>query len=275
MNQVLINQAELIEQLVKLGLSKIDATVFLLISKSGEITAREISRSLDIQRGVVYQSLNNLKNFGMINTTFSNPARCIAVNSDKALQSVVSMKKNEFIMSQKLSKNIVFKLNEIANPIKSAKDSFFSVIQGRYNAYSKISHILENATSEVFIISTIDDIVKLYHTSIPEKIKRCTKRGVQVNILTQFPSEKTIPLLNRFGTTNFRFKKNLHKSRIIIEKDAYLLISDNLNSEIKNTNESALFTNSPDMINNILILCKQLWNRSVPIERIQKSQLLT
>lgn len=271
MHQMLFNHDEIMEQLTKLGLSKMDAIIFLMISKSGEVTAREISRALGIQRGVVYQSLNNLKNFGMINTTFSNPARCFAINPDEALQSVVSMKKNEFIMSQKLSKNIVFRLNEITNPIRTVRDSFFSVIQGRYNVYSKISHILENSVNQIFIISTLDDIVKLYHTSIPEKIKNCEKRGDQVNILTQFPSEKTIPLLHKFGTSNFRFKKNLYKSRIIIEKDTYLLISDNLNSGIKSTNESALFTNSPDMINSILILCKQLWNRSIPFERYLKS----
>ena len=66
-------QKEVIEQLLHLGLTRHEAQIFITILRSGGITAREISKDLGIHRGVVYQSLAKLRNFGMIENTLSTP----------------------------------------------------------------------------------------------------------------------------------------------------------------------------------------------------------
>ena len=266
----MIIQSDLVKQLEQFGLSKTDAKIYLTVLKTGSITAREISKILVIHRGLVYQSLGNLKNLSMIQTTFSNPTKCVAIIPDIALKNLVEKKKEEYISAKKLSGKIIYELNEIVNPIKPAQETVLSVIQGKYNVYSKIENILENAKKTIFIISPIEDIVKFYYTSIPEKIQNCSKRGIEVNLLTDLPSEKTLVILQKMGTKNIRYRKNLEKSRIVLEEKSRVLISNDLVEGLKNSDiESGLYTNSPDMGNNMTSLCSHLWNRAIPVEHVK------
>lgn len=266
----IVAKYDLIKHLEYFGLAKTDAKIYLTILKTGPITAREISKILNIHRGLTYQSLGNLKNLSMIQTTFSNPTKCIAINPNDALKNLVARKHEEYIISKKLAQNIIYELNEITKPIKPSKDIILSVIQGKYNVYSKIENILENAQNIAFIISPLQDVMKFYYTSIPEKIKLATKRGIQVNLLTDTPSEKERSILLKMGTKNIKFRKNLEKTRIILEEKMCVLISNDLLRGLQNSDiESGLYTNAPDITNNMTLFCNHLWNRAISIEQLK------
>ncbi len=258
---LLTMQTEVIEQLLHLGLTRHEAQIFVTILRAGEITAREISKNLGIHRGVVYQSLAKLRNFGMIENTLSNPSKSIVINSDDALKNLVLMKKNDYVTSQKISEDIMSELNEISSPVQKLEEPFLSIIQGRFNVYNKIGTILENSKNTVYIVSPEEDVLKLYYTSIPEKIKICSKKA-DVKILTNMTSEITSSTLKRFGTNNIRLKKNLQKCRIVIEKNNQVLISNDLkNTQKRSIPDTAIFTNSPDIVNSFSYLCDHLWVR--------------
>jgi HTH-type transcriptional regulator, sugar sensing transcriptional regulator len=255
-------QTEMVEQLLHLGLTRHEAQIFLTILRAGEITAREISKNLGIHRGVVYQSLAKLRNFGMIENTLSNPSKSIVINSNDALKNLVLMKKNDYVTSQKISEDIMSELHEISNPTQKMEESFLSIIQGRFNVYNKIGKILENSKNTVYVISPEEDIAKLYYTSIPEKIKICSKK-VDVRILTNSASQMITPILKSFGTNNIKLKKNLQNCRIVLEIDNQVLISNDLkNTQKKSIPDTAIFTNSPDIVNSFSYLCDLLWSKA-------------
>ena len=263
---LLTMQKEVIEQLLHLGLTRHEAQIFITILRTGGITAREISKDLGIHRGVVYQSLAKLRNFGMIENTLSNPSKSVIINSDNALKNLVLMKKNDYVTSQKLSENIMSELNEISNTTQSFEEPFLSIIQGKFNIYNKIGAIIENSKDVVYIVSPEEDIVKLYHTSIPEKVKIRSKIvdvKILTNITSEITSEITSSILDSFGTNNIRVKKNLQKCRIVLEKNNQVLVSNDLkNIQKRSVPDTALFTNSPDIVNSFSYLCEHLWSRS-------------
>lgn len=259
--------SDIILQLTNFGLSKTDAEVYLAILRMGKVTAREISKSLEIHRGVVYQAITNLRNQGMVNTTFSSPSKLKALPPDEALRNLVAKKKDEYVMSQKLSVKILDDLEQVSNPISPTNDSLLSVIQGKHNIFSKIGGIFDTASDTVYVVLPIEEVLKLYYTSIPEKIAKCEERGITINLLTEVPSEIEVGFLNRLGLKNVRIKKNLKKCRMIVENNTQVLISNDYEraSQSSNFDESIIQTNSPDVVVNMYSLCEYMWSKATPI----------
>jgi len=111
----------------------------------------------------------------------------------------------------------------------------------------------------------------MYHTSIPEKIKICQKKGSKVLLLTETKSENLLPLIQRLGADDARIGKLPSKSRMIVEDESQLIMSGSIKEtmNLNDENDSILYTNSSEMINNMYSLCNHLWNKSKPIEIIK------
>jgi sugar-specific transcriptional regulator TrmB len=268
-NFMLSMHSDIILQLSHFGLSKTDAEVYLAILRMGCVTAREVSKTLEIHRGVIYQSITNLRNQGMVNTTFSSPSKLTASPPTEALKELVTRKKDEYITSQKLSDKILDDLEQVSKPVNPINDPLLSVIQGKHNIFSKIGGMFDVASGTVFVILPIEEVLKLYYTPIPEKIVKCESRGVKVKLLTEVPSESEIGFLKRIGVKNIRFKKNLKKCRMIVENNSQALISNDYERASKSTNfdESIIQTNSPDVVVNFYSLCEYIWSKATPIEK--------
>jgi len=117
-------------------------------------------------------------------------------------------------------------------------------------------------------MTTAEDILRMYHTAIPEKIKICQKNGGQVKILTFTESENLIPLLDRLGASETRIGKLPSKSRVIVENKGQLIMSGSIKEtmDLNEDTDSILYTNSMEMINNMFSLCQHLWKKAKPLK---------
>lgn len=146
------------------------------------------------------------------------------------------------------------------------------MIQGIENITSQVERILENTTDIFYLVTSIEDVSKLYHTSIPEKIKQTQKARGTVRLIVDDASPKMLPFIKRFGASEVRIGKLPSRGRIVVSKSCpitgKLLMSD---SAVKGTlhenvdSECALFTNSEEMTNNIFTLCNFIWKGASPI----------
>ncbi len=111
----------------------------------------------------------------------------------------------------------------------------------------------------------------MYHTSIPEKIKICQQNGCKVFLLTETKSENLLPLVQRLGADETRIGKLPSKSRMIVEDESQLIMSGSIKESmnLNDENDSILYTNSSEMINNMFSLCSHLWKKSKPIELVK------
>src|SRR3989304_4553624 len=239
-------QKELIESLSYFGLEKSDAIVYLGLLQMGSVTVGTMSTKLEIDRGKAYRSLNKLRNLGLVSTTFSNPTICQAVEPEEALTIIIQRKEDETITMQKLSRKIVTDLKQIAHEPNVSEVSSFSFIQGRSNIYARIGKFIQDATKTVYLVTTVEDILRMYHTSIPEKIK----------------SENLLPLIERLGADETRIGKLPSKSRMIVEDESQLIMSGSIKESmnLNDENDSILYTNSSEMINNMSSIFSHLFN---------------
>lgn len=146
--------------------------------------------------------------------------------------------------------------------------SSFLIIQGRSNIYSRIGKILQKASGTVYIVAPQEDLMRMYHTTIPERIQLIKENGVEVRILTESVSEKELSFISRLNPSEIRTGKLPSKSRMVVEENKQLIMSGSLNGsmDLNDDGDSVMHTNSIEMVNNMYSLCTLLWNKSKEIE---------
>ncbi len=261
-------EEELITELSYFGLDKTDATMYLGLLRIGSLTVGKMSTKLEIDRGKAYRSLNKLRDMGLITTTFSNPTICESVPPADALTTVIQRKEDEIVTMQKLSRKIIKDLKDLNRPQNVSEASSISIIQGRSNIYSRTGKLIQDSSKIIYIITTAEDILRMYHTAIPEKIAMCKKNGGTVRVLTDTTNENLLPLISRLKATETRVGKLPSKSRVVVEEGGQLIMSGSIKEtmDLNDDNDSILYTNSKEMINNMFSLCQHLWKKAKPVE---------
>jgi len=277
--------AELILQLSSiLDLETVEARIYLNLLRLGPVTASSLAKELDVDRTKTYRTIDKLLNMSIVSTTISNPKLCIATKPEEVLKIVLQKKQDEINRVEKIGKDVIEKINKIVPITDGHYIPTFRTVQGRANIYSHIEKLLEDSSGMIYIITTSDDILRMYHTAVPEKIKECIDNGGTVRILTSTDDNKFIPLIERLKPTETRLGKLPSKGRIIVEEGKQMIMSDVMNaSDFSNMENSrihhdsfnigadtdfALWTNSSEMVNNIFSLCKFLWRTSKPLKKL-------
>jgi len=251
-----------------LDLDDLEVKVYLNLLRAGPITASALAKELGIDRARMYRIVNKLVSRNIISTTLSSPKLCIAVDPHDALKIALKKKKDEVNKIKKSVKVIIDKINNEITTNQVNKVPTFRIVQGRENIYTDIAKLIENTTDVIYIVTTLDDVARMYHSTIPEKISICEKNGGKVRLLVDMNDPKLAPFVKRFNATETRVGKLPSKGRMIVQKDKQMIMSDSATSSQYSSADfdSSLCTNSVEMVDNIFTLCSHLWKSSKPLE---------
>ncbi|MFQ5781751.1 MAG: TrmB family transcriptional regulator [Nitrosopumilus sp.] len=253
-----------------LDLDDLEAKVYLNLLRAGPITASALAKELDIDRARMYRTVDKLVSRNIISTTLSSPKLCIAVDPQDALKIALGKKEDEVNKIKKSGEAIIDKINNEITTNQVSGIPTFRVVQGRQNIYADIAQLIENTTDVIYIATTLDDVSRMYHSTIPEKIIICEKNGGKVRLLVDMTDPKLAPFVKRFNATETRIGKLPSKGRMVVQKDKKMIMSDSVVSSQNSgaDSDSSLCTNSAEMVDNIFTLCSFLWDSSKPLKTI-------
>ena len=253
-----------------LDLDDLEAKVYLNLLRAGPITASALAKELDIDRARMYRTVDKLVSRNIISTTLSSPKLCIASDPHDALKIALGKKEDEVNKIKKSGEAIIDKINNEINTNQNNTVPTFRVVQGRQNIYADIAHVIENSTGMIYIATTLDDVSRMYHSTIPEKITLCEKNGGKVRLLVDMNDPKLAPFVKRFNATETRIGKLPSKGRMVVQQEKKMIMSDSAASSQNSNSDSdfSLCTNSSEMVDNIFTLCTFLWDTSKPLKTI-------
>jgi len=253
-----------------LDLDDLEAKVYLNLLRAGPITASALAKELDIDRARMYRTVDKLVSRNIISTTLSSPKLCIAADPHDALKIALGKKEDEVNKIKKSGEAIIDKINNEISTNQTSLVPTFRVVQGRQNIYADIAHLIENSTGITYIATTLDDVSRMYHSTIPEKISICEKNGGKVRLLVDMTNPKLAPFVKRFNATETRIGKLPSKGRMVVQIDKKMIMSDSAASSHNSNADSdfSLCTNSSEMVDNIFTLCSFLWDSSKPLKTI-------
>jgi len=252
-----------------------EARIYLNLLRIGPVSASALAKEIDVERTKTYRTIEKLLNQNIVSTTFSKPKLCVATKPEDVLKMILQRKEDELKLLKNTKGDVVKKIKEMVPVNHKNSVPTFHIVQGRTNIYSNIGKLIENSTDNVYIVTTLKDISRMYHTSIPEKIKICEKNGGRVLLLTEINDERLLPFVKRFGATEVRVGTVRSKGRMIVQKNNQMIMSDNTakeNSEEGLESDYAFSTNSVEMVNNIDTLCNFLWKNSKPLTMALKKK---
>jgi len=251
-----------------LDLDELEAKVYLNLLRAGPITASALAKELDIDRARMYRTVDKLVSRNIISTTLSSPKLCIAADPQDALKIALRKKEDEVNRIKKGGEAIIEKINSEITTKQGTNVPTFRVVQGRNNIYADIAQLIENSSDTVYISTTLEDISRMYHSAIPEKIMICEKKGGKVRLLVELDDPKLIPFVKRFNASETKICKLPSKGRMVVQKDKQMIMSDSATASQMSTNSESDFslcTNSSEMVSNIHSLCSLLWETAQPL----------
>jgi len=255
-----------------LDLDELESKIYLSLLRTGPITASALAKDLSIDRARMYRTVDKLVDRNIISTTLSSPKLCIAIEPEKALKIALERKEEELKKIKRTGEAIVDKINSEIATNQGTNIPTLRIVQGRSNIYTDIAEMIENCTDTLYIATTLQDISKMYHSIIPEKIKICEKNGGKVLLLVEVDSEDMISFVQRFGATETRVCKLPSKGRIAVLKDKQMIMSDSSQASSNSETDFSLSTNAKDMISNIDNLCRFLWKSAKTLDGITKKK---
>jgi len=251
-----------------LDFDDLESKIYLSLLRTGPITASALAKDLNIDRARMYRTVDKLVDRNIISTTLSSPKLCIAVEPEKALKLALEKKEDEIRRIKKSGEAIVDKINSEITTNQGTTIPTLRIIQGRANIYSDIAQMIENCTDTVYIVTTLEDISKMYHSMIPEKIKICEKNGGKVALLVEIDDMEMISYVKRFNATETRVCRLPSKGRIAVQKCKQMIMSDSSQTSSNSESDFSLSTNAKDMVSNIDNLCRLLWKSAKPLETV-------
>lgn len=255
--------AEIIESLQYFGLEKMESLIYLSLLDHGPLTMSELATSLEVDRGKIYRSMDKLHQIGMISINNAKITSCVATQPEQALSNLIEQQRTSVTNLKKIKDKIAKELEQITRPVRDQNSPTISVIEGRNSIYARIGRLIHESKNPVYILTTTSDLLRMFQTAIPEKIKDAKNHNLQIKILVD-EDDPSLSLFYKLGITEIRVGKLPSKSRIIVEKDHQLIMS----GTIKNSNsfteesESILYATSTEMTNNMFSLCEQIWKNA-------------
>jgi len=255
-----------------LGLDELESRIYLNLLRIGPITASALSKEMGLDRAKTYRMIDKLSSNGIVSISFSSPRLCVATEPDELFSVTLKRKEEEVAKIRKDGGRILEKIRELSLNGQKPSVPTFRIVQGIDNIAAQIERILETTTDIAYIVTSLEDVSRLYHTEIPEKIKMSQKVGGSVRLIIDEVSPKMIPFVKRLSASEIRVGSIPSKGRIVVSKhcptSGNLLMSDSAVKGILHENvdaECALFTNSEEMTNNIFTLCTFIWKGSSPV----------
>jgi sugar-specific transcriptional regulator TrmB len=255
-----------------------DSRVYLFLAKRGLQQARDIAKSLKMNKQQLYRSLTNLQSKGIVGATLEHPARFSAVPFEKVLDLYVRAKTEEAQTIQRSKEEILSVWRSIAAGDTDAAARFM-VIEGRSVIYSRIQQMIKETKNQLLTISTVSGLVRADQFGLFNVDSEFSpKPKAKFRFLTDL-SEQNVDamktLLREMANAKISFEgrtPNLGLNvfpRMVIrdEEEALFFITSAEEGPTLERDTVCLWTNSKALVHAFTAMFEDLWHNSTDIQK--------
>ncbi|MGA2682510.1 MAG: helix-turn-helix domain-containing protein [Candidatus Bathyarchaeia archaeon] len=249
-----MSQNLILAKLIELGFTDQEARIYILLAKTGTLKAKDISRTLKINKVQVYRSLRNLQNRDFVESSLGCPAFFSATPFDKLIDLVAESKSSEAMLLKSNKGALLSLLGRMEQLTPNEMDKF-TVVENANTIYSLIDQFFKKAQKEIVVmvddaykaVPNFDENHRITKANLKRGVKyRCIGKDNEQNhestkrimndgwILRNFENRYSKIINNNFPCFFMRDEKELILS---MEKDAFGYIK-----KIMITNNQALIS---------------------------------
>ncbi|MCK4498630.1 helix-turn-helix domain-containing protein [Candidatus Bathyarchaeota archaeon] len=261
-----LRSIELIEKTFqKLGLSKNEIRVYVLLARSRERRASEISEALSLHRTETYRILRDLEKKGLVSSVFEKPLKFIATPFELAVDALIGAKKLKLQRLEREKKNLVDLWRSLPKlEMRARRKEVFQILEGEEQFSLKANTIIENTEREICVYASEEDLALLYHSGFIEKLENLAKKKFDVRFLTE-NSRKSRFFIEKMNVKVFKYAGSDVRDlpTFILTDQEQLLLTIRKNDAARGARGkskiAALFTNYEAFVNALDKLFSELW----------------
>jgi sugar-specific transcriptional regulator TrmB len=256
MNEASSSQNETIQTLVNLGLTVLQAKVYIALAKLGTSTGRTTAKQAKVASQDVYRILNELQEKGLIEKIIAKPATYKALPIKEGLSILLQNKKEEYIETEKQAKKILYNFCEINQSFLQEKLEFtiVSELNHTMKLHGKLAGISKNKID--FVCSGSDKIL-FYYCS--DYIKEANARGVKIRAIAQKANAETSAETPKSSYENPLFELR-YLPENVIPFGIHIFDRKEVTLSASNEPTPSLKTNSPHVVKLAEAHFESLWN---------------
>lgn len=237
-------QEESIQLMTSLGLTVLEAKVYLTLAKLGKATAKTIAKTSKVAQPDVYRVVSKLENQGLIEREVATPTRFKATTMDEGLALLLQRRDNQSAMLHKKAAEILQDFRENEQNALREETPRFVLVPGVH--VHKIRNAVDNAQASVLCFSSVDMFRKVRF--ITEDVwKKAVKRGLKFQFIIGKPTDEKIkldldPSLRNNPCFEIKWTRTLMPCMILIDnKEVFLRTEMNLEAPV-------LWSNNPVIV---------------------------
>lgn len=260
-----IELEKICDELMKFGLSRNQARIFMYLGKYGSKTSREICKALSLPRTETYNLLKELLNYGIITSEFQHPTRYTALPMDKAISTIIQNAQESVNNLAKKEIQLAKLWNKIPStmPTDETKSEKFQMLEGVTRINNKIKEMIKNTKNGFKIFCTEKDLSRFYYSDFFEMLGALP---LDLKLIVS-PTQKLPRFVRTIDETKIRIlPKNKVDNQCFILKD-----SDEVLIFLRNANQHsrkvfAFWTDTNSLIKSMELLFNYSWQNSLPID---------
>ncbi len=263
-----------LEVLKDFGLTKKESEVYIYLAKSCIQKAGNISKQLKMHKAQIYRILRNLRNKGIVVSTFEVPMRFEAVPFESFLDLKIKSKREEAAILEEKRDELLAYWNSISIECPVNRLGRFMIIEGRNNLYSMIFQMIERAEREVLGIIDYLGLTQAVQMGLLDILEKTVTRFRFLTEIKQENLQMTKPILEKITAKNANFEVNHVRlvsgicPRFIIrdDKEAIIFLSHKEASSTDSKHENGIWTNRPTVFY-AKSFFEELWHKSTNINK--------
>lgn len=165
-----------VDHLEALGLSAYAARTFVALQTIGEATARDISEVASVPRTRVYDAVEELQSWGLVDVQQSTPKQFWAVSSEttsRRFESEVSYRLDELVSA----------LDSLGEVSRSEEQQGVWTVTGEETVSDRVIDFIENAEDEL-VYMTVEELLT---DTLVEHLQSANERGVTIRLGAMSP----------------------------------------------------------------------------------------
>jgi sugar-specific transcriptional regulator TrmB len=183
--------------LADLGLSEYESRAYRSLLQTGPTTAKELSRTSDVPMGRIYDVLNSLAEQDLVRSqSASRPKKYTAVEPEKALERLLSSKREELETQIDRYEEIAEQLEEQLDAAEPVDEPFWTAALGPEDSIDLLVERLAAADTHIIFVAATPTSrfeIDVVGERIAKELETALDRGVTVETLLHPAVVETLP----------------------------------------------------------------------------------
>ncbi len=234
-----------VQCLHELGLTQLQAKVYLTLLKTESSTVKGIASESNIARQEIYRVLSEIKDMGIIEKILDIPTKYKAIPLSDLISFLMERRNKKTREIEKISKKVIKKHKNEQNK-NFMQEDFFVVIPKKERFVKKLKQLIQLSKKSVRVITAKNRLINS-RESLKSTIIKAGNRGVTLQLITEKDTEEKV--LQGYWPEYKKNVKYVLKSppvvMIIIDEKEVLLITSAVSAF---AGSSALWSNNASQV---------------------------